>query len=137
MQPLDWLMLPLMAFFVFLFLMELRHLTRRIGQAKKLDSLRVRAALSRFLRRAIGLAMVLVLLLLLRYPWLESHSPLHALYRLTAALVLVFLLFTVAIWDFRAIRREIGREFQDLSERSVRELRKHMEHAVEKDERGG
>jgi len=127
MSTLDWIILPLLVFCAYVLLAEVRLWLRKRRDGGR----RARSAAIRLLRRALGVVAIIIILVLLRYPWLDETPILIRIARLTAALGLCFALFLLAAWDYLAVRHEIRTELREFGDKTVRDLRSTLREAAE------
>lgn len=77
---------------------------------------------ARLLRRGLGGALLVTILVLLGYPPMPVLTPFQQLLKLSACMLLAFLLFLVAVWDYRVVRKEIQREVFGFMQQSAQDL---------------
>jgi len=84
-------------------------------------------AAKRLLRRGAGALLLLLVLVLLKFPGADSLSPVEQLWKMIACLLLCATVFFIAIWDFRVLRREVRHEVEGFLQQSAGAFRKHLE----------
>lgn len=116
------------AFAILLLLLREAQQWRR---SRSLEGERGRLARARWWRRAGGSLLVLVVLALLVYPPASRLSPVEELTKMLVCLVLSLVLMLLAVYDFRAMRRQLLLELQQFQAESAQDLRAFLETAAQ------
>ena len=86
----------------------------------------------RLLRRSLGVGLLLLIVILIKYPSAESLTQEQDFIKLLICLGLSLVVFVVAIWDMNVIRRSIQLELEQIGLKSAQELQKIIAEATEK-----
>lgn len=84
-------------------------------------------AARRLFRRGLGVGLLLLVLLLLKFPSTDSLSEMQRLCKMLLCLALSLTVFGVAIWDFRIMRVEVKSEMDGFIQHSQKAFQKHIE----------
>ncbi|NQU43236.1 hypothetical protein HQ520_08110 [bacterium] len=105
-------------------LSEYRH-----WRSVRVDPHRRPRALRRFCRRTAGATLLLIVLVLFWYPSAQVLTPYQWAFKLLVSLALCFLVIAMALWDFRAVRREIRSDVEGFVKQSAQDLRHYVKKA--------
>ena len=90
-------------------------------------------AFHRLWRRLAGIVLLVVVLVLLRYPPQEALTPHQMGLKILVCLALCGFLLVLALWDLRTIRHEMQHEVKTFLDNSTEEFEKFMqEHLQDK-----
>ncbi len=97
------------------------------------DPERAKGAVRRLARRGTGAILLLLVLLLLKWPSADSLTVVQRFYKILGCLTLSVVVFAIAIWDFRIMRGEVKMELQGFVNQSAEAIRNQLADIAAKD----
>ncbi len=84
----------------------------------------------RLVRRSLGVGLLLAIVILIKFPSVESLTQMQEFVKLLICLALSLVVFAVAIWDMNVVRRSIQLELEQMGLKSAQELQRIIAEAT-------
>ena len=102
----------------------------RAWSTDRLDATLRPKALHRFSRRMTGIFILVLVLVLLRYP--ADLPEKQMIFKISLCLLLCFVLFVLALWDLRTVRRQLNQEVKEFMDNSSSEFEQYLQNHLQK-----